>query len=269
MSIMIPLMRRGSIPAHAGEPENRDRAGAQQEVYPRPRGGTAPPPPDEDDGEGLSPPTRGNREWDRGSRRPRRSIPAHAGEPGMFASPSACHRVYPRPRGGTPAGAPHRILHWGLSPPTRGNRFKLYFVPASVRSIPAHAGEPAPWHADAEYQRVYPRPRGGTRREERERRVKNGLSPPTRGNRANVRRQVFLRRSIPAHAGEPRDMRSPAQPPRVYPRPRGGTDSCRPVIRASGGLSPPTRGNPPLFTAALFQTRSIPAHAGEPKRRIK
>ena len=51
----------GSIPAHAGEPDNPPTRLTQPEVYPRPRGGTvrlgviwiiAP---------GLSPPTRGNR----------------------------------------------------------------------------------------------------------------------------------------------------------------------------------------------------------------
>ena len=55
---------------------------------------------------------------------------------------------------------------------------------------------------------------------------------------------------------------------RVYPRPRGGTSPSAPSLSRRPGLSPPTRGNrsstsfrPPLW-------RSIPAHAGEPRRRL-
>ena len=33
-------------------------------------------------------------------------------------------------------------------------------------------------------------------------------------------------------------------------------------IRANGGLSPPTRGNPPAIARPPMMMRSIPAHAG-------
>ena len=73
--------------------------------------------------------------------------------------------------------------------------------------------------------------------------VASGLSPPTRGNRSGRSLFAALRRSIPAHAGEPRAA-APVRPQAaVYPRPRGGTwTSVRKPSRL-GGLSPPTRGN--------------------------
>ena len=75
-------------------------------------------------------------------------------------------------------------------------------------------------------------------------------------------------RSIPAHAGEPTDRRGVPRQLEVYPRPRGGTGSCRSCSDAGWGLSPPTRGN--LVSAIMSATScgSIPAHAGEPAWRI-
>ena len=53
--------RRGSIPAHAGEPARRRGVGGRHPVYPRPRGGTALRRQGGVLRGGLSPPTRGNR----------------------------------------------------------------------------------------------------------------------------------------------------------------------------------------------------------------
>ena len=95
----------GSIPAHAGEPRPRKPYGRRAEVYPRPRGGTSrasiayPNPP------GLSPPTRGNHPGVETCETLARSIPAHAGEPGVQIDVDRVAMVYPRPRGGTPPRA--------------------------------------------------------------------------------------------------------------------------------------------------------------------
>ena len=71
-----------------------------------------------------------------------RSIPAHAGEPaGMRISGVDCG-VYPRPRGGTVAHVRATMDDPGLSPPTRGNLLGIFISGHSMRSIPAHAGEP-------------------------------------------------------------------------------------------------------------------------------
>ena len=94
---------------------------------------------------------------------------------------------------------------------------------APCRSIPAHAGEPITRIPKSETPGVYPRPRGGTARARENDCKPRGLSPPTRGNRALAFARFFSRRSIPAHAGEPRKKKPLTWALTVYPRPRGGT----------------------------------------------
>ena len=193
---------------------------------------------------GLSPPTRGNLHRVREHLSPLRSIPAHAGEPGTGRRIPLFQRVYPRPRGGTSLRQPPAPRWQGLSPPTRGNQAEDKGAKLLIRSIPAHAGEPALPAGCRLCKLVYPRPRGGTCHRSPVAGRRRGLSPPTRGNRVVEEGTSPLRRSIPAHAGEPR-----AYPPRdagwkVYPRPRGGTSLISPRFCRRQGLSPPTRGNP-------------------------
>ena len=233
----------GSIPAHAGEPACSDDGAGQGGVYPRPRGGTPPQAEGGANGAGLSPPTRGNPSVRSDCIGRGRSIPAHAGEPAGGDERIDREQVYPRPRGGTSPAAWTCGDVGGLSPPTRGNQPERDLRSLRDRSIPAHAGEPAPTRGKAPIDEVYPRPRGGTRRANCYQRHRLGLSPPTRGNRAVSRNPLAKAGSIPAHAGEP----SPRPPTlcryRVYPRPRGGTLAVRELRQSAGGLSPPTRGN--------------------------
>ena len=91
-----------------------------------------------------------------------------------------------------------------------------------------------------------------------------GLSPPTRGNLTSADDDKVLERSIPAHAGEPLAALSASRGSRVYPRPRGGTPSEGWGAWATGGLSPPTRGNLLGWSEQQMMRGSIPAHAGEP-----
>ena len=156
--------KRGSIPAHAGEPHPELVRHGDGEVYPRPRGGTPQRPLKIDRDRGLSPPTRGNRRPVPEEAAGVRSIPAHAGEPGLPLARLCDSAVYPRPRGGTRRQAAIERIVLGLSPPTRGNQFGRCVRMRMRGSIPAHAGEPRrprPAGGDAE---VYPRPRGGTAR---------------------------------------------------------------------------------------------------------
>ena len=172
----------------------------------------------------------------------------------------------------------------GLSPPTRENPLRPMFTRGGLRSIPAHAGEPASSMRSDSRNRVYPRPRGGTSWKGAAHIHDGGLSPPTRGNPFgnDDASQGRRRGSIPAHAGEPRAIRAGCCLHAVYPRPRGGTVLCPTVQAECDGLSPPTRGNrvrperrqgsipahANLPGAPLFEplVRSIPAHAGEPAR---
>ena len=280
--------RRGSIPAHAGEPRCFTNPPLSESVYPRPRGGTPAEirerlatlglsPPTRGNPlsnavhiapvlrlQGLSPPTRGNLARARLSQSCRRSIPAHAGEPVPRRQRECPAPVYPRPRGGTlDMSAPHRA-QTGLSPPTRGNLGGIPSGGGEEGSIPAHAGEPIERSSERFATGVYPRPRGGTRRRQRGSAKPRGLSPPTRGNR--LRRLVYQRQlgSIPAHAGEPVSGGERESELWVYPRPRGGTVLPGGEEIHAEGLSPPTRGNLEASGSWLAYKRSIPAHAGEP-----
>ena len=180
---------------------------------------------------------------------------------------SYMRKVYPRPRGGTIGGCRMRRYGRGLSPPTRGNLGEEHVQMSPVRSIPAHAGEPQRQPAVFEERPVYPRPRGGTRDVRRDKLKRRGLSPPTRGNLSESMRDTWARRSIPAHAGEPARSATRSSSSEVYPRPRGGTPKPPESRRIAEGLSPPTRGNHAGIRPPGRSSRSIPAHAGEPRSR--
>ena len=213
---------------------------------------------------GLSPPTRGNQHEVSVAVYALRSIPAHAGEPlsrRRLAPPAG---VYPRPRGGTGYRYAGTMCSVGLSPPTRGNPDGMAATLRPSRSIPAHAGEPTRTAPPARNSGVYPRPRGGTPGRGLRRGRCYGLSPPTRGNRLPRALLGICRRSIPAHAGEPRASARDRSAPWVYPRPRGGTAPVGLYRVTLPGLSPPTRGNLRRGVREMVRPWSIPAHAGEP-----
>ena len=91
----------------------------------------------------------------------------------------------------------------GLSPRVRGNRLRIGRLRVGRRSIPACAGEPGVSFYKPQRCAVYPRVCGGTRRSERGRGVRGGLSPRVRGNQGNVGAVYVGNGSIPAGAGEP------------------------------------------------------------------
>ena len=213
---------------------------------------------------GLSPPTRGNLRFVGDKAGNVGSIPAHAGEPGFIQKDGLKTEVYPRPRGGTVNIALGKEPHQGLSPPTRGNRMHRSDLLVLAGSIPAHAGEPRRARALPFAVGVYPRPRGGTRQNPLLPVRFDGLSPPTRGNRAELISEHGRRGSIPAHAGEPEMLQAEEQVLEVYPRPRGGTASASSLMVWPSGLSPPTRGNLKVKRPSKRAMWSIPAHAGEP-----
>ena len=94
-----------------------------------------------------------------------------------------------------------------------------------------------------------------------------GLSPRGRGNLFPFPYPLLAGRSIPAWAGEPLFPSSGNGNPTVYPRVGGGTGEVLGYDPRFVGLSPRGRGNlrsPERLSQVL---RSIPAWAGEPRRR--
>ncbi len=96
-------------------------------------------------------------------------------------------------------------------------------------------------------------------------RVLTGLSPRTRGSRSERQRNRILRGSIPAHAGEPRTTLTNRVMTEVYPRARGGAFAMVLFDPVGRGLSPRTRGSHHIRGGHHGLSRSIPAHAGEPR----
>ena len=202
-----PVRHAGSIPACAGEPTRRLARPSFLPVYPRVCGGTYELSDASLYCKGLSPRVRGNPSAPEPSALRPRSIPACAGEPFLKGLRLSSSRVYPRVCGGTERVAPMSIEGMGLSPRVRGNPLARAARPASIRSIPACAGEPVGSPTTGRIWWVYPRVCGGT-----------VLCTP----RIKITPKTG---SIPACAGEPSSS----------PRVAGGW--------LESGLSPRVRGN--------------------------
>ena len=94
-----------------------------------------------------------------------------------------------------------------------------------------------------------------------------GLSPRVRGNLPRPIGAYRITRSIPACAGEPALARRRYGRPTVYPRVCGGTSMNTVYHDGTRGLSPRVRGNHVVNPSVLSRVGSIPACAGEPRRR--
>ena len=173
-----------------------------------------------------------------------RSIPALAGEPATLRQAN--------------------LALMGLSPRLRGNPRRSVTKLRKKRSIPALAGEPPFFTTPDKARAVYPRACGGTQSSSRSLTDGWGLSPRLRGNLREPPPPRFLRRSIPALAGEPRRRLSEPSRSEVYPRACGGTSPLDLKPSDSAGLSPRLRGNLLIAHVDLEILGSIPALAGEP-----
>ena len=197
---------------------------------------------------GLSPRVRGNRLSPRAGQRPRRSIPACAGEPLLPVAFMVWTRVYPRVCGGTGLPLVVRPAVQGLSPRVRGNQQNTSTIIERDRSIPACAGEPPQPQPQPPQTTVYPRVCGGTTASQCATACRmsslTGLSPRVRGNLRVRAVNSDGPGSIPACAGEPRPGRQANGRWQVYPRVCGGTLNPLLMRAPAHSLSPRVRGNP-------------------------
>ena len=214
--------------------------------------------------DGLSPRERGNPQGRKAVIPIEGSIPARAGEPTSRPNKLFTGTVYPRASGGTCERRSQRNTHRGLSPRERGNQLYPAAALATLRSIPARAGEPGEGTIGLMKVRVYPRASGGTDIFGREPHDYEGLSPRERGNLRSLLVCSSRGLSIPARAGEPLLIIGLILLSGVYPRASGGTEvTLGPSINGQG-LSPRERGNRPRLGCRTLCSRSIPARAGEP-----
>ena len=131
----------GSIPAHTGERRKPRLSSINYWVYPRTYGGTCLNGDRSFPRWGLSPHIRGNDRFHQFAARREGSIPAHTGERVSGTYPRVSCRVYPRTYGGTPLYQFYPRYLMGLSPHIRGNAARVWAIPWSRGSIPAHTGE--------------------------------------------------------------------------------------------------------------------------------
>ena len=182
LSHIIPLML-GSIPAWAGETSCNDVPRPAPPVYPRVGGGNAMCAKPADRCRGLSPRGRGKLYPSEQGGPHRRSIPAWAGETGMSSALDRQREVYPRVGGGNSVRKALSGGSAGLSPRGRGKRVALWSLLASLRSIPAWAGETPAIIWRICIAEVYPRVGGGNGRAPMPTIAELGLSPRGRGKR--------------------------------------------------------------------------------------
>ncbi len=104
---------------------------------------------------------------------------------------------------------------------------------------------------------------------ERRNRACNGGSIPARAGEPRTE-AIELRhyRSIPARAGEPTCRRALSLTTTVYPRACGGAPLTSDKAESARGLSPRVRGSRSSSHRPPTCLRSIPARAGEPRRRV-
>ena len=212
---------------------------------------------------GLSPRGRGKLHTIRHEPGPKRSIPAWAGETLESRIGGGVLKVYPRVGGGNHSVWITVGMVIGLSPRGRGKLCRASAMRPSYGSIPAWAGETAPFRVRRGASAVYPRVGGGNYGSTPAQLYLRGLSPRGRGKPNRNRVLLPLEGSIPAWAGETLAVGGHPGCCRVYPRVGGGNRLNWGIICRGAGLSPRGRGKltPADNEAEIFG--SIPAWAGE------
>ena len=212
----------GSIPAWAGETLACWALTWRTAVYPRVGGGNGKDRQTRHPAAGLSPRGRGKPVIYTNLGKPRRSIPAWAGETSYVSPDSEVVTVYPRVGGGN-LGKPGTAGNQeGLSPRGRGKRARNGQQHIGGGSIPAWAGETPRAPPPPPAEQVYPRVGGGNAACAAGKNAATGLSPRGRGKPGRPSRMGQDPRSIPAWAGETSAGSSWGSRFMVYPRVGGG-----------------------------------------------
>ena len=195
------------------------------------------------------------------------SIPASAGEAAKGSRLPEVGWVHPRERGGSAAGRAPADCWPGPSPRARGKRGWRRTAGMAARSIPASAGEAAGRHWSSARRTVHPRERGGSGFLQVDEGLEEGPSPRARGKRCVMAFDLSNLRSIPASAGEACLCSVERRLPGVHPRERGGSTRALRQAMASSGPSPRARGKQQAVRLVDQFGRSIPASAGEARRK--
>ncbi|SYU48835.1 Domain of uncharacterised function (DUF2825) [Klebsiella pneumoniae] len=195
-----------------------------------------------------------------------RFIPAGAGNTRWFFPVIPGRPVYPRWRGEHLVRYARACGVNGLSPLARGTQRRSSSLAQTLRFIPAGAGNTFPRRRSEGKEAVYPRWRGEHSPTTTRASLRDGLSPLARGTPMVLQRAGGSHRFIPAGAGNPRTRTTWAASSPVYPRWRGEHLMKLRPLNLYGGLSPLARGTPRCTMERVYNTRFIPAGAGNTQR---
>ena len=197
---MVPVAR--FIPAYAGNASGSVTAAQSTTVHPRIRGERPARQERARPLRGSSPHTRGTLTHNTPGLRPRRFIPAYAGNARHPATGPRERSVHPRIRGERKVPTTSDAALTGSSPHTRGTRNKVYAYDLLQRFIPAYAGNAINVDTRKVVKTVHPRIRGERAAARAMARAERGSSPHTRGTRAVCGSNPWLTSVHPRIRGE-------------------------------------------------------------------
>ena len=128
--------------------------------------------------------------------------PAHAGKRVPRYLSSGRPRDHPRPCGEKASGVPHKKHLPGSPPPMRGKGSPQIISAKEDRITPAHAGKSSLKTARKIGSRDHPRPCGEKLHHHIVMSGGLGSPPPMRGKASILRRDIYIARITPAHAGK-------------------------------------------------------------------
>ena len=250
------------IPAYAGNARSGRTGRREQAVHPRIRGERWNSRTKGKHGTGSSPHTRGTHSGDIPEFLFWRFIPAYAGNASDSHLIAMWLPVHPRIRGERGTRLMLLRVKGGSSPHTRGTLVTDTIPDGWRRFIPAYAGNACHHDPSPRCSAVHPRIRGERPIYSAHVVETDGSSPHTRGTRQDTRGLFLAFRFIPAYAGNafPNPSRRPGKT--VHPRIRGERSDTSGNDRALPGSSPHTRGTLGSDGMEVFQSRFIPAYAG-------
>ena len=251
------------IPAHAGQTRWGGRVHRQKTDHPRACGANAEAIAQAAAEDGSSPRMRGKLVGMVVFPRPKRIIPAHAGQ----TLRKACFRGgltdHPRACGANEIRHLNDTIRNGSSPRMRGKRISPQFCIPYVRIIPAHAGQTQRGPRHCAYRTDHPRACGANQFFCFGESVGNGSSPRMRGkpDRASSNRRQL--RIIPAHAGQTTGDTGLSVLFADHPRACGANAVSDKFHGRTNGSSPRMRGKHVRVGQRSAFHRIIPAHAGQ------
>ena len=230
------------IPAYAGNSLDMCRSRCTFPVHPRLRGELRLQLPGGRLHNGSSPLTRGTHLHSQLHFSEGRFIPAYAGNSSIKRTKIALGTVHPRLRGELPIETPETLVVFGSSPLTRGTPNKYDIQTASIRFIPAYAGNSTDNKKSRKNEAVHPRLRGELCCSLSTFILISGSSPLTRGTLPCSAICSSISRFIPAYAGNSIYKSVHQNEAAVHPRLRGELQLIKKRIDNYAGSSPLTRG---------------------------